>query len=106
MLGTLHEANDWKMEADVDQQLWFPEAASTSAQWPDIIICSLKLRKLILIKLTCPAEENIEERHCEKIPHYESLVKDCISAGWPIYLFAIQVEVHMYAACLDHVHQA
>ena len=98
--GILHEAKDWVMEVDVDQQLRFPEAISISTQRPDIVIYSLKLRKVILIQLTCPAEENIEERHSEKESRYESLLKDCINAGWKVHLFAIEVGARGYAACL------
>ena len=56
------------MEIDVHQQLPFPEAICISTQRPDVAIYSLKLRKFVLIELTCPAEENIEESHSEKYP--------------------------------------
>ena len=57
------------MEVDVDQQLQFPEAICISTQRPDIVIIySLKLRKVILVELTCPAEENIEEGILKKNP--------------------------------------
>ena len=79
------------MEVDVDQQLGFPEAICISTQRPDIVIYSLKLRKIILIELTCPAEENIEEERSEKKSRYEGLLKDCINAGWKVHLFAIEV---------------
>ena len=49
------------MEVDVDQQLQFPEAICISTRSADIVIYSLKLRKVVLIKLTCPAQENIKE---------------------------------------------
>ena len=40
-LGILHEAKDWVMEVDVDQQLRFVEAVCISTQRPDIITYSL-----------------------------------------------------------------
>ena len=52
-----------------------------------------------LIKLMCPAEENIEERHSAKISCYEDLLKDCINAGWKVHLFAIEVGARGYAVC-------
>ena len=73
------------MEVDVDQQLQFPEAIFISTRSADIVIYSLKLRKVILIKLTCPAEENIEEWHSEKISRYDGLLKDCINPGWKVH---------------------
>ena len=88
------------MEVDLDRQLRFPEGICLSIQKPYIVIYSLKLRKVILIELTCPAEENIEERHSEKISRYEGLLKDCINAGWKVDLFAIEAGARRYAACL------
>ena len=65
--GILLEAKDWVMEVDVDQQLQFLEVICISAQRPDRVIYSLKLRKVILIELTC--QENIEEKQSEKISY-------------------------------------
>ena len=96
------------MEVDLDQQLRFPEGICLSIQKPYIVIYSLKLRKVILIELTCPAEENIEERYSEKIFRYESLLKDCTNAGWKVHLFAIEAGARGYAvgslrACLSRL---
>ena len=44
------------MELAVDQQLRFPETVCISTQRSDIIIYSLKLRKVTLTKLTYPVE--------------------------------------------------
>ena len=48
--GILHETEDLVIEADIDQQLRFPEAICISTLRPDIVIYSLKLRKIILIE--------------------------------------------------------
>ena len=85
-------------EVDLDQQLRFP-GLCISTQRPDIFIYSLKLRKVILIELTCPAEENIEEKHSEEISRYEGSLKDCINAGWKVHLFAIEFGARGYAIC-------
>ena len=98
-LGILHEAKDWVMETDLDQQLLFPEIICSSTQRPDIVIYLAKLKKVVVVELTCPAKENIEERHSEKLGCYEILTKDCISTGWKVHLFAIEVGVRGYAAC-------
>ena len=68
-------------------------------QISDIVIYSLKLRKVILIELTCPAEMNIEKMHSEKISRYEGLLKDCINAGCKVHRFAIEVGPRGYGAC-------
>ena len=46
---------------------------------------------MILIELMCPVEDNIEQRHSEKVSHYEGLLKECINAGWKVHLFAKEV---------------
>ena len=76
------------MKIDVDQQLRFPEAICISTQRPDIVIYSLKLKKVLLIELICPAEENIEERHSEKISHYDSLLKLVSAIFHQIFIFS------------------
>ena len=48
--GILHETEDLVIEVDIDQQLRFPEAICISTQRPDIVIYSLKLRKVTLIE--------------------------------------------------------
>lgn len=58
---------------------------------PDIVTYSLKSRKVILIELMCPVEDNIEQRHSEKVSHYEGLLKECINTGWKVHLFAKEV---------------
>ena len=88
------------MEVDVDQQYPLPEAICISTQRPDIVIYSLKLRKVILKQLTCSAEENIEESHSEQISRYEVLLKDCVNASWEVHIIAIEVGARGYAAGL------
>ena len=87
------------IKVDEDQLLWSPETVCVSSQRPDIVIYSLQLRKVILIELMCLAEgKNIKEKCSEKISCHEGLVKDCISAGWKVYLFTIEVGACGYVA--------
>ena len=51
-LGILHEAKDWVMGTDLDQQLLFPEIICSSTQRPDIVIYSVKLKKVVVVELT------------------------------------------------------
>ena len=79
--GILHKAKDWVMEVDKNQQLQFPEVVCISTKRPDVVIYLLNLRKVILIDLTCPIEENIEEKHSEKLSRYEGLVTGLTLVG-------------------------
>ena len=84
------------MELDIDQQLWFPEAICILTHYHKYQF--IKVKSYIL-ELACPAEENTEERHYEKISRYESLLKDFNNACWKVHLFVIEVGAHGYAAC-------
>ena len=49
------------------------------------------LRKVILIELTCPCEENMESWHSTKINKYLALKATIESNGWSVEHFAVEV---------------
>ena len=57
----------------------------------DITIYSNSAKKVLLIELTCPCEENMEKWHDHKINEYLSLKSAIISRGWEVDLYAIKV---------------
>ena len=58
--GILHQASDWVLLGNLDGSFSFtPHIAFTELR-PDITIFSNKLKRVILIELTCPYEENME----------------------------------------------
>ena len=59
-VGILHHASDWILLADLNKTYCFPAHIAFTQLRPDIAIFSNSLRKLILIELTCPCEENME----------------------------------------------
>ena len=60
--GLIAGSNDWKLLVDLpDSNYVFPPKVLATLQRPDIVIWSEKLRKILLIELTCPSEENITE---------------------------------------------
>ena len=57
----LSNGNDWKFIVDLpDTNYVFPPEIYSTNEQPDICIWSAKLKKLLLIEITCPAEEGIE----------------------------------------------
>ena len=59
--GLIAGSNDWKVLVDLpDSKYVFPPEIFATLERPDIVIWSGKLRKVLLIELTCPSEENIE----------------------------------------------
>ena len=66
-VGILHHASDWVLLADLDSNYCFPIHIPFTQLRLDITIFSNALRKVILIELTCPCEENIESSHSTKL---------------------------------------
>ena len=69
-VGILHHASDWILLADLKKTYCFPVHIAFTQLKPDITIFSNSLRKVILIELTCPCEENMESCHGNKINKY------------------------------------
>ena len=55
--GILHQASDWVLLGDLDGSFSFPPHIVFTELRPDITILSNKLKRVILIELTCPCEE-------------------------------------------------
>ena len=72
-VGILHHASDWILLVDLNKTYCFPVHITFTQLRPDITIFSNSLRKVILIELTCPCEENMESWHGTKIIKYSAL---------------------------------
>ena len=66
-VGVLHHASDWVLLADLNSNYSFAVYTSFIQQRPDITNFSNSLRKVILIELTCPCEENMKSWHGTKM---------------------------------------
>ena len=58
---------------------------------PDITFFSNKLKRVILIELTCPCEENMEAWHNAKVNKYMPLKSVMENNGWNVDLLAVEV---------------
>ena len=58
--GILHLASDWVIVSDLQNSYIFPGHIALTSLRPDIVIFSNSLKRVILIELTCPWEENME----------------------------------------------
>ena len=88
-VGTLHQSVDWILKADLDKKYNFPLHIAYTELRPDITIYSNSTKKVILIELTCPCEENMEKWHDHKINQYLPLKSAIKSRGWEVDLHAI-----------------
>ena len=76
-VGIFHQASDWVLLADLDGNYCFPIHISFTQLRPNITIFSSVLRKVIIVELTCPCEENMEPWHSTKINKYLALKSRC-----------------------------
>ena len=94
----LHHASDWILLADLNKTYCFPMHIAFIQLRPDITIFSNSLRKVILIELTCPCEENMESWHDTKINKYSALKTIIESKGWCVELFEVEVGARGYCS--------
>ena len=93
MGGLISPAGEWEVLADFEHSpLVFPTFITVTAQRPDIVIWSRKLKIVILIELTCPAEENVVDAQNRKMVRYENLVAECQRTKiWTAHLFTVEI---------------
>ena len=65
-VGILHSASDWNLQFDLDGMLVVPVFLAVSTLRSDILLFSRSTKKVIIIELTCPCEENKIQWHEEK----------------------------------------
>ncbi|MGY8822251.1 MAG: reverse transcriptase domain-containing protein, partial [Pseudomonadales bacterium] len=97
----LHLSSDWVLIDDLEEKLVFPKhivKTSDIKQRPDIVLYSDKLRRVILLELTCPCEENFSARHENKIKRYSPLKELCEEAKWTCDIFAFEVGARGYCS--------
>lgn len=88
LLGT---ASDWKLLIDFDKKkIVFPSHIYGTDERPDIVLWSDSLREVIIVELTCPAEEGIEAAAIRKKARYLPL-KEAINASKTKYPWTARV---------------
>jgi len=103
----LQGASDWKLLVDFDHdQTVFPPEILLTNQRPDIVIWSMKIKKVILIELTCPAEEGMINAQVYKETRYSQLKSEILERSWSVSLMTIEVGVrgfvgHSLPKCLS-----
>ena len=89
--GILATASDWILMADLQTQLVFPPEITVTRLRPDIVMWSRSTRNLIIIELTVPWEERMEEVNERKREKYQDLVDECKEKGWKTWCWPIEV---------------
>jgi hypothetical protein len=91
--GLLDYANDWKLQADfANRELVFPPCIIATNLRPDIVIWSMRTCTVILLELTCCAEEGIDEAQQRKEARYQGLLDDINATKiWKAQLLTLEV---------------
>ena len=76
----------------------FPGHIAVSALRPDIVIYSNTLKRVIIVELTCPCEENMESWHSTKLLKYSGLASVISCNGWYCDIFTIEVGARGYCS--------
>ena len=76
----------------------FPPAIYSTPERPDLVLWSASRRRVILIELTCPAEEGIQDAASRKVARYAGLCGECERLGWSVSMATVEVGARGYAA--------
>lgn len=96
--GILASARDWQLLVDLEQQLKFPNHIVTTTLRPDVVLLSESTKQVVLLELTVPWEDRLEEAFERKLAKYEGLVSECRQAGWRARCLPIEVGSRGFAA--------
>ncbi|XP_019639908.1 PREDICTED: uncharacterized protein LOC109481752 [Branchiostoma belcheri] len=96
--GILPTASDWNLRVDLDRRLVFPEEISSTNLKPDVVLWSTQTKQIVLVELTVPWEERIEEAYERKALKYQNLLQDCVEKGWRSWCFPIEIGCRGFVA--------
>jgi hypothetical protein len=91
--SVLECANDWKLRVDFDgKKAEFPPSIVATSLRPDVVLWSRMSRVVVLIELTCPAEEGMVKAQLHKETKYSGLLDDINATEvWKASLFTLEV---------------
>ena len=95
-VGLLGTALDWQMKADLGKQLRFPQHIVETTLRPDIVLFSDSSKQVVLLELTIPWEECMDEVNERKHAKYTDLVEG--SCRWCAQCVPIEVGCRGFAA--------
>ena len=88
----LDYANDWKLQVDFeDRKLVFPPVICSTNLRPDAVLWSSLSRTVILLELTCCAEEGIQGAQLRKEARYYDLMQEVVEQKWTVKLLTLEV---------------
>ena len=97
-IGLLHHTRDWLFMSDLNSGFIFPCHIAITSLRPALIVFSNSMKRIIIIELTCPCEENMVSWHSIKLSKYLPLVDVIRRSGWSVDLFAVEVGAQGYCS--------
>ena len=94
----LEGCTDWHVTTNLKHNFIFPTEIALTTKHPDIVIWSVKAKKVFVIELTVPYEENFNWAHQRKLEKYEDLREQCVRNGWITNVFPIKVRCRGFIA--------
>ena len=95
----LSPSHDWQVIMDFDSnQLLFPPEIANTNERPDIVLWSISTRSVILIELTCPAEENFCNAKERKLAKYAALCEQIRTNEWNVVLRTVEAGARGFVA--------
>ena len=86
------------MLVDLGKQLKFPQEIVMTTKRPDIVMWSASRKKVVLLELTVPWEERMEDAFERKMAKYEELVAECQEKGWKCWCLPVEMGCRGFAA--------
>ena len=88
----LDSCTDWNVTTD----FVFQTEVSSKTQRPDFIWSVKFFKKVFVIEVTVPFEENFDWAHQRKLEKYEDLREQCVRNGWITNIFPIEVGCRVF----------
>ena len=95
--GLLTTSRDWQLLVDLGRQLRFPDIIATITLRPDMVLMSMASKQVVLLELTVPGEDRMEEAQERKRAKYADLVAECRRNGWKARCEPIEVGCRGFA---------
>ncbi|KAI4881118.1 hypothetical protein NFI96_003825 [Prochilodus magdalenae] len=80
--GLLTTTRDWQLQADLGRQLKLPTNITTTSLSPYVVLTSESTEQVVMLELTVPWKDQIEETHKQKVAKSAELGIKCRSNGW------------------------